>query len=160
MAISRRSLMLGSAAGGVSALTLAACSDDSGDGGGDGGSGGGSGALILANGTEPQNPLVPTNTNEVGGGRIVQNIFAGLVSYDAEGAQQNEVAASIETEDSQNYTVTLNEGWTFSDGSAVTAQSFVDAWNYGANAANAQLSGYFFEPNQGYEVLWGVEGDP
>src|SRR5699024_8037481 len=90
----------------------------------------------------------------------VQNIFAGLVSYDAEGAQQNEVAASIETEDSQNYTVTLNEGWTFSDGSAVTAQSFVDAWNYGADAANAQLSGYFFEPIQGYEELQGEDVAP
>ncbi|WP_083713823.1 ABC transporter substrate-binding protein [Brachybacterium sp. P6-10-X1] len=159
MAISRRSMMLGSAAGGVSALALAAC----GNGGEDGGSGGGSdgggegGNPILANGTEPQNPLIPTNTNEVGGGRIVQNVFAGLVSYDAEGTQSNEVAASIETEDSQTYTITLNEGWTFSDGTDVTAQSFVDAWNYGANASNAQLSGYFFEPIEGYEDLQGED---
>lgn len=84
MAISRRSMMLGTAASGAAALTLAACGSD-GDGGETGGGGGaeggaGGGGPILANGTEPQNPLIPTNTNEVGGGRIVQNIFAGLVS--------------------------------------------------------------------------------
>ena len=78
MAISRRSMMLGTAAGSAAALTLAACGGDGGGGdggsGGNGGGGGDAGAIILANGTEPQNPLVPTNTNEVGGGRIVQSV--------------------------------------------------------------------------------------
>lgn len=82
---------------------------------------GASTGVVLANGNEPQNPLVPTNTNEVGGGKILDLIFAGLVSYDADGAMHNEVAESIETEDSQNYTITLKDGWTFSDGSPVTA---------------------------------------
>src|SRR5699024_8206714 len=128
----------------------AACGGDDSGSGGSGDGGGGGGGIILANGTEPQNPLIPTNTNEVGGGRIGQNIFAGLGSYDAEGATQNEVAEAIETEDSQHYTIPLADGWTFTNGDPVNAQSFVDAWNYGANAANAQLSGYFFEPIEGY----------
>ena len=38
-----------------------------------------SSAVITVNNTEPQNPLVPTNTNEVGGGLVIQNTFAGLV---------------------------------------------------------------------------------
>jgi oligopeptide transport system substrate-binding protein len=157
MNFSRRTLIQGSAVAAGSAAVLAACGGGAGDDstGGEtaGAAAGGSGEPILANGNEPQNPLIPTNTNEVGGGRIIQSIFAGLVTYDAEGADHLEVAASIETEDSQNYTITLNEGWTFTDGTPVTAASFVDAWNYGANAANAQLSGYFFEPIQGYEEL-------
>lgn len=159
MTLSRRSMMMGTAAGGAAALTLAACGSDEGGSGGAGGgeSGGDGGGVILANGTEPQNPLIPTNTNEVGGGRIVQNIFSGLVSYDAEGTPQNEVAASIETEDSQHYTITLAEGWTFTNGDPVTAQSFVDAWNFGANAANAQLSGYFFEPVEGFADVQGED---
>ena len=47
--------------------------------------------VVLANGTEPQNPLVPSNTNEVGGGRIVDLVFSGLVSYKADGSVVNEI---------------------------------------------------------------------
>ncbi|RIJ77817.1 ABC transporter substrate-binding protein [Nakamurella silvestris] len=107
--------------------------------------------IVLANGTEPQNPLIPTNTNEVGGGRILDLIFSGLVYYDAKGAPINEVADSIESTDGQNYTIKLKSGWKFSNGEDVTASSFVDAWNYGALATNAQLSASFFEPIVGYD---------
>lgn len=156
MSFSRRTLIQGSALAAGSAAVLAACSDDGGDGNGDGGGGnggGGSGNLILTNGSEPQNPLIPTNTNEVGGGRIIDMIFAGLAYYDAEGVDHLEVASAIETEDSQTFTITLNEGWVFSDGSPVTANSFVDAWNYGANVNNAQLASNFFEPIEGFDEL-------
>jgi oligopeptide transport system substrate-binding protein len=136
----------------VGALALTACSG--GDAGttesSDAAEGGSSTGVVTVNGTEPQNPLVPTNTNEVGGGKILDLIFAGLVYYDAEGAPHNEVAESIETEDAQNYTITLQEGWTFTNGEPVTAQSFVDAWNYGALLSNEQLSSYFFSEIEGY----------
>ena len=136
----------------VGALALTACS------GGDAGEtepstsaeGGTSGGIVTVNGTEPQNSLVPTNTNEVGGGKILDLIFSGLVYYDAEGAPHNEVAESIETEDGQNYTITLEDGWTFTNGEPVTAQSFVDAWQYGALLSNEQLSSYFFEDIEGF----------
>ncbi|WP_029362767.1 peptide ABC transporter substrate-binding protein [Brachybacterium squillarum] len=150
MAISRRSMMLGTAATGAAAVTLAACGGDSESGSG----GGGGDAVILANTTEPENPLIPTNTGEVGGGRIVTAIFAGLVYYTAEGEAEMELAESIESEDFQNWTITLREGLTYSDGETpVTAQDFVNAWNYGANAANAQIGQYFFEPFEGYDEL-------
>ncbi|GAA4421806.1 ABC transporter substrate-binding protein [Georgenia halophila] len=134
-------------------LVLAACgggSGDGGDGGNQEGGGASSSAVIRANGTEPQNPLIPTSTNETGGGKVIDQLFAGLVYYDAEGAVHNEVAESIETEDNQNYTITLEEGWTFSNGEPVTANSFVDAWNYGALLSNAQNSSYFFESIKGF----------
>src|SRR5690625_5694914 len=120
MAGSGRSMMLGTAAGGA-AMTLAACS---GDDGGDGDGGGKGGGVILLYGSEPQNPLHPTNTNEVGGGRILQNVFSGLISYDTDGESVNEVAEAIESEDRQHYTITLADGWTFHNGDPVTAQSF------------------------------------
>ena len=41
--------------------------------------------VITANGSEPQNPLIPANTNETGGGKILDLLFAGLVYYDADG---------------------------------------------------------------------------
>ncbi len=130
----------------IAALAFTAC------GGGEGEEAGGTAegeAVIHAHGTEPQNPLIPTNTNEVGGGHIVDQIFAGLVSYNTDGSTELEVAESIESEDNLTWTITLKDGWTFSDGSPVTANSFVDAWNYGADPENAQLSAYFFNPIEG-----------
>ncbi|MHA7285236.1 peptide ABC transporter substrate-binding protein [Arthrobacter sp. MDT3-44] len=146
MRFTRTSHMLSVAA--IAVLSLSAC----GGGSTESSTGGGTtDAVIVVDGSEPQNPLIPTSTNEVGGGAILDLIFAGLVSYDADGKPQNEMAESIETEDAQNYTITLKEGKTFTNGDPVTASSFVDAWNYGAAAKNAQLSSYFFESIEGYD---------
>jgi oligopeptide transport system substrate-binding protein len=129
----------------AASLTLAACGgggDDSGDDGGN------TDAVISVNGSEPQNPLIPTATNETGGGNPIQNLYAGLVAYNADGSTVNEVADSIDSDDSILWTVKLKD-WKFTDGSDVTAQSFVRAWNYGADADNAQLNAYFFYPIEG-----------
>jgi oligopeptide transport system substrate-binding protein len=109
------------------------------------------GGIILAAGYEPQNPLLPANTNETGGGLIMNLLFQGLISYDSQGKSVNEVADSIATTDSQTYTIKLKPGWTFSNGEKVDAKSFVDAWNFGALLDNAQLNSYFFEPIDGYK---------
>ena len=107
-------------------------------------------AIITTNGSEPQNPLIPTNTNETGGGKILDAIFAGLIYYDADGAPVNDMAESIETDDAQNYTIKIKADQTFTNGEPVTAESFVKAWNYGAALDNAQLSSYFFESIEGF----------
>ncbi len=118
-----------------------------------GGGGGGVPGQVTANGGEPQNPLIPTDTNETNGGRIVDRLFAGLMSYDDRGNPVPEVAESVETTDNVNYRITLKPGWTFTDGTPVTARSFVDAWNYGALSTNAQLQQSFFSPIEGYEEV-------
>ncbi|WP_420714650.1 peptide ABC transporter substrate-binding protein [Mycobacterium sp. Aquia_213] len=115
--------------------------------------------LVVVNGGEPPNPLIPTGTNDSLGGRILDRLFAGLVSYDADGKPAPEVAQSIETTDNVNYRITLKPGWKFTDGSAVTARSFVDAWNYGALSANAQLQQEFFSPIAGFDDVAGPPGD-
>ncbi|MGA8544237.1 MAG: ABC transporter substrate-binding protein [Mycobacterium sp.] len=107
--------------------------------------------VVIANAGEPQNPLIPTNTNDSNGGRIIDRLFAGLMSYDANGKAELEVAQSIDTTDDVNYRITLKPGWTFSDATPVTAHSFVDAWNYGALATNAQLQQSFFSPIAGFD---------
>jgi oligopeptide transport system substrate-binding protein len=132
---------------GVGALALAGCASG---GGSTESTSGSSDAIISANGSEPQNPLIPTNTNEVGGGKILDSIFAGLVYYDADGAAVNDVAEEITTEDPQHLTVKIKEGLTFTDGEEVTADNFIKAWNYGALASNEQLSSYFFEDIEGF----------
>ena len=147
MRFTRTSKALGVVA--IMAMALTACSGTT-----EGGStGGDTSKVVTANSTEPQNGLLPANTNEVGGGRVMDLIFTGLVSYDVKGAIQNELAESIKTEDSQNYTIKLKSGETFSDGSPITAQNFVDAWNFGAAAKNTQLNSYFFESIKGYDEV-------
>ncbi|MBW0119295.1 ABC transporter substrate-binding protein, partial [Pseudonocardia abyssalis] len=134
------------------ALFASAC----GGGGGDsaGGAGGdGAAATISVYSTEPENPLVPSNTNEVGGGKVIDSLFSNLVSYETEdAAPYNEVAESIETTDSQNYTITLKD-WTFHDGTPVTSSSFVDAWNFAAYGPNAQQNSSFFSQIQGLPLI-------
>ena len=108
------------------------------------------GGVVLANGSEPANPLVPGMTNETGGGKIMDLIFQGLVSYKADGSTQNEIAKSITSDDSKVWTIELEPGHKFANGEAVTSKSFVDAWNYVALKSNAQLSSYFFESIEGF----------
>jgi oligopeptide transport system substrate-binding protein len=139
----------------ASALLLSACGS-SGSGDGDStatgeGDGASSGVVSVSSG-EPQNPLTPGMTNEVYGGLVVKNIYSGLVYYDAEGGIQNEVAESIESEDNTTWTITLQDGWTFSDGTPVTASSFVDAWKDTADLDNAQNQQYFFNGFAGFSA--------
>lgn len=143
--------LAGTALFAIGALALAGCA--SGGGNSDSGNAGGdvdADAIITTNGSEPENPLIPTNTNEVGGGKILDEIFAGLVYYDADGKPVNDMAEEITTEDPQNITVKLKEGQKFTDGEEVTADNFIKAWNEGAKLSNGHLSSYFFEDIEGF----------
>ncbi len=137
-------------AAGALTLGLAACGDSgSSDAtGADSGSTGGDN-YVLVNGSEPQNPLVPGDTNEVGGGRIVDNIYAGLKYYDAEGNAHNEMAESIELEGEKTFKVVLKDDVKWSDGTPVKAEDFVNAWNL--TMKEALLSASFYEPIMGFE---------
>ena len=106
--------------------------------------------VIYAYGIEPQTTLYPAMTNEVGGGNVVELIFEGLTRYDVEGNTELATAESITTEDGgKTWNIKIKEGKKFSDGSPVTAASFVDAWNVGSIPQNAMLSSYFFSPIEG-----------
>ncbi|MDR1447419.1 MAG: ABC transporter substrate-binding protein [Candidatus Ancillula sp.] len=130
----------------TSFLALTACGSNSNAGAQDN--------IIRAYGCEPKNPLVPGNTSETCGGNPLDLLFEGLVSYDGEqGKVVNSVAESIKTEDSQHFKVTLKPGMKFSDGTAVNAESFVDAWNYTANTANAQSGQSFFDKIEGFDEV-------
>ncbi|MFF8956673.1 ABC transporter substrate-binding protein [Streptomyces sp. NPDC014894] len=136
------------------ALTATAC-------GGGGASGSGPDGIVSASWGDPQNPLEPANTNEVQGGKVLDMVFRGLKRYDPKtGEAQDMLAESIETSDSVNFTITVKDGWTFSNGEKVTAASFVDAWNYGADLRNNQRNAYFFGYIDGYPALHPDSGEP
>ncbi|MBO4255641.1 peptide ABC transporter substrate-binding protein [Streptomyces griseorubiginosus] len=135
------------------ALAATACGSGSSGGGGSGGGGDGGGVLSSSWG-DPQNPLEPANTNEVQGGKVLDMIFRGLKRYNPKtGAAEDMLAEKIDTTDSQNFTITVKSGWKFSNGEAVTAKSFVDAWNYGASLKNNQKNAYFFGYIDGYDKV-------
>ncbi len=144
----------------AAAMLMTACGGSDEEGGGDGGSeaaAGGSFSIYIG---EPENPLVPGNTSESEGAQVVDTLWTGLVEYGEDSSvQYTGVAESIESEDSQTWTVTLKDGWTFHDGTPVTASSFVDAWNYTALSTNAQGASYFFANVEGYDALQGETDD-
>jgi oligopeptide transport system substrate-binding protein len=142
------------------ALVASACGggddDDEGTDGGDAATGGKYSLSIC----EPQS-LQPGNSQETCGSQVLKALFTPLVDYDPETAEPfNVMAESIESDDSVTWTVTIEDGWTFHNGEAVTAQSFVDSWNWTANAANGALNNYFFGNIEGYDVLNPEKGKP
>ena len=118
--------------------------------------------IISIAASEPQNPLVPGNTLETGGGQVNDVLFSGLVGFKADGTAVNEVADKITPNaDNTKFDVTLKSGWKFTDGTPVTSESFTKAWSYTANAKNAQLNSSFFSMIKGYDDLQkdGLKGD-
>ncbi|WP_243725682.1 peptide ABC transporter substrate-binding protein [Actinomadura rubrisoli] len=108
-------------------------------------------AIISYHGTEPENALIPGHTTESGGVKVIAALFRGLVSYDPVDAHpRNAVAESIETTDSAVFVIKLKRGWTFHDGSPVTASSFVSAWNYTAHGPNKMQAASFLSHIEGF----------
>ncbi|GAA1276034.1 peptide ABC transporter substrate-binding protein [Arthrobacter pascens] len=152
MRFSRTSTALGVMA--IAALALAGCG-----GGMDGGDPASSdpNKIIMAYSNEPQNPLLPANTNENFGARVVELLFEGLRAYDSSGKPVNVLAESIETPDAQNWTIKVRRGTKFTNGEEVTAKTFVDAWNFAALSTNLQKNASFFESIEGYDEVSAVQ---
>jgi len=137
--------------------TAAGCSSSSDDEG----SGKSSDGTVNIEWSEPENPLVPANTTETQGGKIIDALFTGLISYaPKDGATVNEMAEDIKGDATfKTYTVKLKSGWTFHDGTPVTAESFVKAWNYNAYSPNGMANGTFFADIAGYDKTWTDDPD-
>lgn len=117
------------------------------------------GGEITAYGCTPENPLVPGATSEVCGGDVLDVFTSKLIAYNVDtGAPEMDIAESIESEDNQNFTVSLKQGYMFHDGTEVKAKNFVDAWNYTALCTNGLAGSYFFKAIEGAEEV-GVGAD-
>ncbi|MGW1042405.1 peptide ABC transporter substrate-binding protein [Streptomyces sp. NPDC002547] len=144
----------------VVALGVTAC------GGGGGDKGSDSKAAIDPNGKfsvevgEPQHPLQPANTMESNGSIVIKSLFSGLVDYDSSGKIVMVNAQSVDTTDNKTFTVKLKSGWKFHDGTPVTADSYVKAWNWAASPANKQTNSFWFSDIQGYDDVAPAKGSP
>ncbi|KFF31407.1 peptide ABC transporter substrate-binding protein [Bifidobacterium bombi] len=142
------------------ALSLGACGSSS---NGSSASAGNGKMIITGNVSEPQNPLIPGNTNESGGGRVLRLIFSQLVAFDAKGNAMNDQAESIKPDAAgTQYTIKIKPGLKFSDGTPIKAESFTKAWSYVADVKNAQKCASFFSSIKGYDDVQkkdGLKGD-
>ena len=109
---------------------------------------------------EPQF-LLPSNSAEVCGSKVLDQLFSGLFENDPDTFEPVPVMAeSVETEDSQNWTITIRDDFTFHNGDPVTAQSFVDAWNFTVDPENAQQNATpFFTNFVGFDEVQEGEAD-
>lgn len=110
--------------------------------------------------TEPAQLLLPAMAAESGAGDVVDAMWTGLVDYEpVTAAPRLAHAASITTDDNLTWKIALKPGWTFHDGTAVTAASYVDAWNWAAACQNGAANQSFFGPSganiAGYEQTAG-----
>ncbi|MFJ6954232.1 peptide ABC transporter substrate-binding protein [Micromonospora aurantiaca (nom. illeg.)] len=145
------------AVGAAFALVASGCSSGNNDGGDAGASKDGA---IVIDGTQPENPLVPANTTETGGGAIIDWMWSGLVEYPNNGgAPQNLLAESIDTSDSKVFKVKIKQNTKFHDGTTVKAESFVKAWNWAAYGPNGAQNASFFSDIQGFDEVYTEDPD-
>ncbi|MFI5669188.1 ABC transporter substrate-binding protein [Streptomyces sp. NPDC051704] len=102
---------------------------------------------------EPEKLLQPADTMESNGSIVMSGLFSQLVDYDADGQLTMVNAESVESKDSKLWTVKLKPGWTFHDGTKVTAESYVKAWNWAANINNKQGNASWFADIKGFDAL-------
>jgi oligopeptide transport system substrate-binding protein len=130
----------------VTALGLTACGN-----GGDSSSSGSSAGIVKIGIAEPQF-LTPAQTNETSGSQVLAALYAPLVDYDADNKPYEVQADKISTQDNKTWDIKIKSGWTFHDGTPVTADSYIDAWNAAAYTG-AQNNSYFFSQVEGYDAL-------
>ena len=109
--------------------------------------------LVLDLDEEPQN-LIPSNCYDLYCANVLNAMFTGLYTFvtQADGTiapVQTELVDSITTSDGgTTWSIKIKDGWTFTNGEAITAQTFVDTWNFAAYADNGQQLGFVFGPSQ------------
>lgn len=119
------------------------------------------GGTYSANLTEPSYLAPASNCYESECSAVLDMINDPVVSVDFDSGELifDGLAQSIESEDLQTWTVTLNEGRTFHNGEPVDSEAFQRSWEYSANPKNAQSTAGFLTriEGSGAKTLSGLE---
>ena len=117
-------------------------------------------AVISVNSVEPSSSLLPGNTNDMAGWKIVTQLFEGLVTFSDTGDLEYVGAESITPNaDASEYTIKLKPGVKFSNGEVITASTYARSWSFAANAANGQMGASIFASIKGYDEVQDENGD-
>ena len=85
---------------------------------------------------------------------MIRQLYRGLVTYNTEtGAAEIDLAESIDVDGQHSWTIKIKPGYTFTNGEAVNADSFIRAWNYTAYGPNAQNNAYFMSRIDGIDDM-------
>ncbi|HIW64244.1 MAG TPA: ABC transporter substrate-binding protein [Candidatus Stackebrandtia excrementipullorum] len=106
---------------------------------------------------EPQH-LFTTDVGETEGHQVISALYTPLVTYNEDLSIEMAAAESVESDDNRVWTIKIRDGMTFHNGDPVTADSYINAWNYGAYGPNAQQLNSYYARIQGYDEL-NPEGD-
>ena len=115
-------------------------------------------AMTLNVGAYPDT-VDPALNSAVDGATYIVHVFSGLVGFQQDESGKlvlvpecaTELPAPVKMDDGKtSYTFKLREGLKWSDGTALTANDFVYAWNRAADPATAADYGYMFEVIDGY----------
>lgn len=144
-------------------LGITACAGTEGDNGGNDRGGTeaeatDTGGEVTVASSDPVPNLVPgRQTNAFG---LTMTVFTSLTFLEEDGSLSYLQAESVESEDQITWTITLRDGWTFHDGSPVTAQDYVDSWNAVAYGPNAFENSGQLANIEGFTDLNPDEGEP
>jgi len=118
--------------------------------------------MVINNGTQIQS-LDPALITGVPEHRVYMALFEGLVGYDPQTAKAVPgVAESWKySNDNETITFTLRQGITWSDGTAITAQTMVDSWLHTLDPETASEYAYMMgEVVKGADAYYSGEGSP
>ena len=107
--------------------------------------------LSVCTGPEPDT-IDPALNSSVDGGTLILHAFEGLYYLDKDSQPTPGQAEKVEiSEDNLTYTFTLRDGLKWSDGSDLTAEDFVYAWNRAIDPNTAADYEYMFDVIEGYD---------
>ena len=110
--------------------------------------------LTLNLGTEPPT-LDPALAVDLTSGTVIDQLYQGLTSFDEKANVVPAVASRWEvSQDGRQYLFTLKEDARWSDGTPVTAQQFVDAWQRILTPETAAQYANFLFPIQGAKPFY------
>jgi peptide/nickel transport system substrate-binding protein/oligopeptide transport system substrate-binding protein len=105
------------------------------------------------------NSLIPGKSTD--GELALAALFTPLVGMDSKGHLRYLQARSVVGSDhAKTWSITIRKGWTFHNGEPVTAQSYVDAWNYNAYGPHAFATSGQLSNIVGYAALNPTKGTP
>jgi len=136
------------ATAGAAVLTLSACAAPAEE----------STATPVRYAVETPDRLIPAN--QFASYAILTSLFAPLTGISESGEIEYVAAESVESDDAVTWTITLRDDWTFHNGDPVTAQDYVDTWNYAAYGPNAWVNGAQLAGVVGYSETSPAEGEP
>jgi ABC-type transport system substrate-binding protein len=100
--------------------------------------------------------LLPPSADDDPAIQVIRELYRGLVKYNNEtGEVEMDLAESIESDDATTWTVTIKQGYNFTNGEPVDADAFIRAWNYTAYGPNAQNNAYFMTRIKGIDEVSG-----